>query len=54
MSIGNNRERKKEAFFAWSNSYRGCASAYIMIALMLLLAGSGFLIISPTPITTAA
>ena len=53
MSIGSNRERRKEAFFAWSNSDRGVTIASIIVALMLL--AGGFVLINPTPMiaTTA-
>jgi hypothetical protein len=54
MSIGNNRERRKEAFFAWSSSDRGVTSAFIIIASTLLLAGGDFVLLSPTLMTTAA
>jgi hypothetical protein len=54
MSIDNNRERRKEAFFAWSSSDRGVTSAFIIIASTLLLAGGDFVLLSPTLMTTAA
>src|SRR5215216_1784557 len=54
MSIGNNRERRKEAFFAWSSSDRGVTSAFIIIASTLLLAGGDFVLLSSTLMTTAA
>jgi hypothetical protein len=54
MSIDNNRERRKEAFFAWSSSDRGVTSAFIIIASTLLLAGGDFVLLSPTLMTIAA
>jgi hypothetical protein len=54
MSIDNNRERRKEAFFAWNSSDRGVTSAFIIIASTLLLAGGDFVLLSPTLMTTAA
>ncbi len=56
MSINNNKERRKEAFFVWTSSGvgSGVTSASIIIAFTILLAG-GFVLISPTPmIATAA
>jgi hypothetical protein len=47
MSIGNNRERRKEAFFVWTSSGSGVTSASIIIALTLL--AGGFVLISPMP-----
>ena len=53
MSIGSNRERRKEAFFAWSSSDRGVTNTSIIVGLMLL--AGGFVLINPTPMiaTTA-
>jgi hypothetical protein len=55
LSIGNNRERRTEAFFAW-NSSSGVTSVSVIIASTLLLAGTGFVLINQTSvgiITTA-
>lgn len=53
MSIVNNRERRKETFFAWGSSNTGVTSASIIVALTLL--AGGFVLLSPTPMiaTTA-
>ena len=50
MPIGNNRERRKEAFFAWTSSgsdFTGASIIIIIIALTLL--GGGFVLINSTP-----
>jgi hypothetical protein len=49
MLIGNNRERRKEAFFAWTSSGSGFTGASIIIIIALTLLGSGFVLINSTP-----
>ena len=51
MSIYNYRGRRKESFFVWRCSDRDATGASKIIALTLLLAGSSFVLLSPTPMT---